>query len=1372
MANVRGVVLMALLVAGVGAASWLCWPRPPAAAGRSDVAHARWPLGFQPNQGQFAPDVDFAARGRGFSVALSGAEAKLVVPERHASRTFRMRFAGAHAVIGHGLDRQQTSSNYFHGRDRAQWRSSVPSYARVAFAQLYPGIDLVYYGNPERLEYDLVLQPGADPARVRLRFEDVDALRLDDHGDLEVVAGAATLHQAKPRVTQSGDRGERTIAAEYAIVGPREVAFRLGDYDRGRALRIDPVVESSTFAGGTWFDEGAAIAVDNTGAAYFTGRSSSVDYPVSASALQSAAATIPDVVVTKLDPTGRTILYSTYLGGAGADRGTAIAVDAAGAVYVVGATASADFPVTNAFQAANRGATIPATGCAGSGGDAFIAKIAPAGDALVYSTFLGGTDDDCARAVAIDAAGAAYVAGSTYSTNFPTANAAQPTPASGGGLIGDGFVAKLAPSGNSLVFSTYLGGAAQDDAYDLALDPGGAIYVGGDSNSAVFPMTTTRLGSGWGGFVAKYDPTGALGFSTLFGGTDGPSHVAALAADASGVLVGGATQATDFPVLAAFQPASGGRTNCVGIGCGDGFVMKLSPAGDVVLFSSYFGGTSDDIVSDVALGPNGEAVLVGATASIDLPVFNAFQPRNGGGYFGDGFVARLSAAGELLGSSYLGGGRTDGATGVALRSGSAYVVGTTNSTNFPVANPAQPTIGGATDVFVTKVSYGKDRALVAAITPQSGGDTGIVSVVIDGGGFLPGVTIKLTRPGELDVAGYGAMVGRGGSAITATFDLRGRARGAWSLVIANPNQPAATIDNAFTVVKARGPDVWADLISRPTLRTNREEIVTLVYGNRGDVDALMVPVVLAGIPPDATVRYDFEIRSPMQPPLLEHPINWSAAPSEFTTSTQKFEGFVVPVVPAGTTGTLRFRITFPSVGQVKLRGWANPPLLGAVALPTPLRDVSGAEEYLCDAAMLNQVGHFYNLFVPGCVSEVATWLASTVLFDFPLLIHSANEEGETPVFSIVQIVMGHYGMLVECALETSLEIAVPEFTLIEIVFGFLELGQACSPYLRELLLEIKAALDPNDKAGLQGVGATRQVPADAPLAYRVSFENEATATAPAQTVVVTDRLDPALDLNTLRLGAIVIANRVLQPPSRSTDFAGYLDLRSTQHVVVDVRVQLDAAARVLTWRLTAIDPATGAPPLDPNMGLLPPNTAPPSGEGSVSFTALAAADRPTGTTVANQATIVFDSNAPIDTPTWSNVLDRDPPTSALTPLRAKTAGPDIAVSWSGSDVGSGVRDVAIDVSADGGPFAFWDRASSHQFTYRGEIGHQYAFRIVARDLVGNTQTEAPATTSTEVVAGGGCGCHLGGSEPLAWPPVAVAVVLLGYIWLRRRSAQR
>ena len=623
----------------------------------------------------------------------------------------RMRYQGANIspVLG-GLELQEGKANYLIGNDPSNWQTDVPLFGRVVYKDLYPGIDMLYSSSDRRLKSEFVVSPGADPARIQIAYTGVAAIGIDDAGALIFGTPDGELREAAPEIYQEAHGRRVPVKGAFRVSG-NVVSFFVGDYDHSRELRIDPVLSYSTYLGVSGTNRGTAIAVDSNNAAYITGYTDSTNFPFTAGAAQTASGGSVDVFVTKLNASGSAIAYSTYIGGSGDDRGFSIAVDGSGSAYVTGWTNSINFPVVANAQAGP-----------GGGRDAFVAKLNPAGSGLMFSTYLGGVGTDSGNGIAIDSSGV-YVTGSTTSANFPVANPVQPTLAGGQ----DAFVTKLNAAGDTIVYSTYLGGSLDDRGSSIAVDSSGFVYVAGNTNSTNFPVAGSpnpmqvSNGGGTDAFVAKLNVTGnPLIYSTYLGGS-GIENVElgrSIAVDSAGsAYVTGTTSSTNFPT---FQPLQGSLS-----GSNDAFVVKLNAGGTALVYSTFLGGSSIDYGESIAIDSSGYAYVGGYTASPDFPSVNADQPVIGGGY--DAFVARLNVAGSALtDTDFLGGSGADAGYGIALdSSAAAYLTGSTSSSDFPVKTPAQSSLGTSNlAAFVAKFTFGATGPPTAvSVSPASGNGT-------------------------------------------------------------------------------------------------------------------------------------------------------------------------------------------------------------------------------------------------------------------------------------------------------------------------------------------------------------------------------------------------------------------------------------------------------------------------------------------------------------------------------------------------------------------------------------------------------------------------------------------------------------------------
>src|SRR2546428_559773 len=664
--GVKGMVLLLALALASCAPASATRPStesPQATKPQVLAAYGKLPLSFEANQGQTEPQVKFLSRGSGYTLFLTSTEAvlmltktdahakhripgeaRLVEPEKGAGTVLRMKLLGANpAPAVAGVGELPGKSNYFVGNDPKKWRANVPTYAKIEYRDVYPGVNLVYYGNQRQLEHDFVVSPGADPKAITLAFEGMDGVAIDALGDLVLRAEGGEGRLRKPVVYQAQNGQRAVIAARYVLKAERQVAFEVAAYDATKPLIIDPVLAYSTYLGGRASafggnadDEGLGIAVDAAGSACGAGRPAATSFPTTPGAFQvTFGGGFFDAFVTKLNGDGSALVYSTYLGGSVDDRGNAIAVDAAGNAYVTGSTSSNNFPTTS-------GAVQPTCGI--SGGDAFVSKLNETGTTLVYSTCLGGSGGQFGNGIAVDVAGNAYVTGPTTSPNFPTTRGAFPTTFAGGG---DAFVTKLntlASGSASLVYSTYLGGSRADVGFGIAVDVQGNAYVTGSTNSRGFPTTPGAFQTDLAGvadadaFLTKLTPTGTgLVYSTYLGGSLAGSlgggsidQGFGIAVDVAGnAYVTGRTQSRNFPTTpGAFQTALAGGF--------DAFVAKFSfgntpPGADVMVPLGEPLGQVTVTFADVTVA--GDTTLTTSRARPPPPTPSGFKPGTPPAYY-------------------------------------------------------------------------------------------------------------------------------------------------------------------------------------------------------------------------------------------------------------------------------------------------------------------------------------------------------------------------------------------------------------------------------------------------------------------------------------------------------------------------------------------------------------------------------------------------------------------------------------------------------------------------------------------------------------------------------------------------------------------
>lgn len=675
-------------------------------------AYGKLPLSFEANRGQTDDQVRYLARGPGYTFFLTPTEAVIALNGRQAAggdeitangqpgrSVVRMKLVGANADLQiTGSDPLPGKSNYFIGKDPKNWRTNISHFHKVHYHKVYPGIDLVFYGNPRQLQYDFTIAPGADPETITLAFEGADRLEIDAQGNLILHIPGGQVIQHPPIIYQDVKGTRHPVDGQFVLREKQKVGFRVAKYDSSRPLVIDPVLVYSSFLGGSLSDQGFGIAVDATGNAYVTGSADSADFPTTVGAFDTTRSTIPDAFVTKVNPTGSALVYSTYLGGDGTDRGLGIAVDGTNMAYVTGVTGSTDFPDVNAFQPDLEGGT-----------DAFVTKLNAAGDGLEYSTYLGGNLDDQGNAIAVDSANNVYITGETNSADFFTRNSFQAAL----DIAPDAFVAKIDPSqvgDDSLIYSTYLGGNQNDRGFGIAVDAALRAYVTGMTDSADFPVLNAFQADFEGitdAFVTRLNAAGsALEYSTYLGGNLGDQGNAIRVDAANTAYVTGVTASADFPTtMGAFDTTFNGIQ--------DVFVTKFNNAGTMLVYSTYIGGAAEDVGRGIAVDGTGNAYITGDTRSDNFPTAGSpFQAARSG--LQDAFVTKLNATGTgLVYSTYLGGSLTDIGYGIAVDPlDNAYVTGETASggvTAFPTtAGAFDTTFNDIIDAFVAKVMESAD----------------------------------------------------------------------------------------------------------------------------------------------------------------------------------------------------------------------------------------------------------------------------------------------------------------------------------------------------------------------------------------------------------------------------------------------------------------------------------------------------------------------------------------------------------------------------------------------------------------------------------------------------------------------------------------
>ncbi len=1194
------------------------------------------------------------------------------------------------------IDPQPGTYNYFVGNDKARWHTSIHGYGGVIYHDVWKGVDVRLISKGADVEQEFLVRPGADTSKIQMAYRGIQSLEIADDGSLLVHTAFGDLRETNPRIYQEIDGTRVQVAGHFRLKGKAAFEFDVEDYNPTYALVIDPTLLYSTYLGGNGggscnfgcgvTDQGASIAVDQSGSAYVTGLSGSTNWPTTVGAYQTTSTT--GVFVTKLSPLGDKLVYSTAISGNVADRGYGIAVNNSGEAYITG-FASTGYPTTaNAYQ----------TTCSGS---AFLTKLSAAGNSLIYSTCLG--SNSTAQGIALDTSGRAYIAGFSSGGHPTTPGAFQPTISASASRSGFLSVLDTSASGAaSLAYSTYLGGSVGDAANAVAVDSFGMAYLAGVAASADFPVTagayqTTLNNATSGGydvFVAKLNPNAAgpasLIYATFVGGT-GYSDAQGIAVDALGnAYFTGWAQSGTFPITGGPFPS---LLNDSGV------IAKLNAAGNQLVYSSFVA-SSGAIGTAIAADSAGNTYFTGyldcRNSSIQTTP-DAFQSNCAGGIGTNAYVMKVGPTGTLIYSSYLGGispanGFGDQGLGIAIdATGDAYITGFTISPVFPTTPFAfQPALNPGfigsqqfpADAFVTKFPLGSSQTLsVSGITPSTGGNAGTVSPEIVGTGFRAGTTVQLKCAG-LTIVGTNSTVGVGGRFLNTTFDLTLALPAACDVVVTNSAGGSATLPQAFVIQRGGSPNVRFYLTG---------------------VEARKVPVEVAVGPADAIVfatvsnignvdSSAFLVTEPAAPSFSLTSVNPSGVASLATLTA---DSQVVWSAPIAAGSSQVFALTAATSSS-------SPNTIVASAVTTP--------DQVAYALCLDEHSNLLAAFCP-------------LLRSLPIDCHNAYIECATGAQGEI------CGNLIRICQNDMAACNAEEALKTEALCGL----QTVSP-----VAQVGPA-DPNGIVGPSGVGTQRWTPGPQRLTYAISFNNEPTATAPAQQVIVSEPLGPNVDVSSVTLPIITLPNAgtevQIPVPSSSfnpavnvNEFKTNADLRPSQNLLVAIDTLLNPITQTLTWTFTSIDPTTGIPPLNPLVGFLPPGAG-----ASVSFSTIPKSGLTTGDRVVEQGMIVFDGQAPMSTLAWMNTIDNTPPISHVTALPSTETSANFPVAWSGSDVGAGIQDYTIHVSDSGGPFtAFQTNATSTSAIFAGQVGHTYGFYSVARDLVGNVETKtatAEATTS-------------------------------------------
>ncbi len=836
-------------------------------------SYGRLPLSFEANRGQTHPQVKFLSRGRGYTLFLTDDEAVLALRSRQSSvvssqlqqtgdygrRTtnrllpssidnlqstivnspavLRLKLLGANpSAKVSGLDELRGKNNYLLGNDPKKWRTNVPNYTKVKYQNVYPGIDLIYYGDQSHLEFDFVVAPGADPKAIRLGLYGLvgaarrvdqngrgsaSPLQIDSTGDLLIQTDDGEVRFHKPVVYQLADSRRSSVASSQLRPATDNGPLTT---DAAKAGNRQSSIDNRQYLDGRYVLLPAKLRNRNS---KITNRQSSI----------VNQQFVVGFEIAPYDPTRPLIIdpvlsYSTYLGGPGFDYAYGIAVDSTGSAYVTGFTDSIDFPLATPAQAAGGGGTCGTDPDTYPCFDAFVAKLNATGTALVYSTYLGGSGEDYASEIAVDSHGNAYVTGYTNSTDLPTASAAQAVHA--GGSCGaspcfDAFVAKLDATGTTLVYSTYLGGSADDYGQGIAVDSAGNAIVTGFTASTDFPtagaLESVHGGGTYDAFVTKLGATGSTpAYSTYLGGS-GDDFGTRVAAYSSGhAYVTGYTNSTDFPVASPLQGSHGGGscgTPPNAVACFDAYAAKLNVDGSALVYSTYFGGSGGDYGYGIAVDASGNAYITGLTTSTDFPVTPGAFQLAGGGTSVDAYVVKLAPTGaSAVYATYFGGLGAEAGLDIAVDSaGNAYVAGYAYGNSLPLASPLQATSGGYYDAFLAELNAAGSALVFSTYLGGSGNEKAQgVAVDASGNAYLAGGTFSSDFP--VTSGAFRTSYGSGAfDAFVAKFE--------------NLALPELHLSAAEVTFAAQGVDT-----------TSPAQMVTLA--NTGDADLTLSGIVVSG----------------------------------------------------------------------------------------------------------------------------------------------------------------------------------------------------------------------------------------------------------------------------------------------------------------------------------------------------------------------------------------------------------------------------------------------------------------------------------------------------------------------------------------------
>jgi len=735
------------------------------------------PAVFVENKGQWDESIRYGFDGKGVRVSFTDAgpvfqmlKASGTGEDAETSQTvFSAAFVGAKQVRPTALDPSPSTVNYYRGNDPSRWQSGVPTFRKVVYKGLYEGVDLHTWGKRSGLKYEFHVAPGADWRQIVVRYEGIEGLAIDEKGALHVKTALGEMDDDAPVVYQEREGQRVDVAARFRLIDEHSYGFEIsGALNASLPVVIDPYLAWGSYLGGSDTEYGRGVAIDNSGNCYLTGCTKSVDFPTTGGFDTSygGGTNVGDVYVAKVTASG-TLAWSSYLGGSNDDEGLGIGVDAAGNCYIAGCTMSADFPTPGGFDTTFGGGQYE--------NDAFIAKVTPSG-ALAWSSYLGGSRNDRAFAMAVDGSGTCYVTGDTESSDFPIVDGFDTSP----GGNEDAFIAKVTSSG-TLAWSSYFGGTSNEEGWGIAADSNGNCYLSGfttSSDLATPGAFDTTYGDNGDAFVAKVTPSGTLAWASYLGGSGFEWAYGKIAVDSAGnCYVNGTTQSSDFPTTGGFDTSLGGAS--------DAFVTKVTTDG-ALAWSSYLGGSGNEVAYCAATDAEGNCYLTGFTYSTDFPTPGGFCTQSDG----SGFLTKVAPGGELVWSTCLPG--TGWGFGVAADPiGTCYVTGHTSSSDFPATGGFDTSLGGTQDAFVVKVAP-SGLVILTSTLPRARRGSGYSQTLTADGGVLPyswSVSSGSLPAGLSLNASTGVISGTPSATGTAQFTVR----------VTDSAGPAATATRALSI---------------------------------------------------------------------------------------------------------------------------------------------------------------------------------------------------------------------------------------------------------------------------------------------------------------------------------------------------------------------------------------------------------------------------------------------------------------------------------------------------------------------------------------------------------------------------------------------